>query len=126
MGNSPGIKLTSFLNKADELYIEAFTTQKFKVLSQDFSRDIQLAIIDYTTYYRLERDFAIRRLRKNTWEIIDENDEEITLIKIQRFEKIRISLFKSMAAAQDYQETWKVSKQNRKYIVTYIGNYRLI
>lgn len=119
-------KLIKFLNKADDIYIEAFTTQRFSVLAKDFTRDAQVAVVNYATYYRLERDYAIKRLRKNEWELVEQRDNEIVVQKKQMFEKIHLSLFKTMAAAPNYTEIWRVLLDGRDYKVSYIGNYTLV
>ena len=131
MSRAPDGKLTSFLNKADDLYISAFTQRKYSYLFKDFTREVQEAVMNYVNNNYLERDFAIKKCRYNEWEIIDcvekPEGEEIKLLKTQRFKKIHVSLLRTISASQDYTEIWKVLDTGRsQYTVTFIGNFELL
>jgi len=131
MSRAPDSRLTSFLNKADDLYINAFTQRKYSYLFKDFTREVQEAVMNYVNNNYLERDFAIKKCRYNEWEIVKStprpDGEEIELIKTQRFKKIHVSLLRTISASQDYTETWKVLIIGRsQYTVTFIGNFELL
>jgi hypothetical protein len=117
MDNSKAISkdLLRFLNDADDLYIEAYQTRQYSILFELFTRECMNGIAYSVQQYGTTRYFAEKRFRSNTWEVLSEDDEMITIRKTQRFKRINYSLFRSMRVSEDYQEDWEILKDGGKH-----------
>lgn len=118
--------LLRFLNDADDLYIEAYQTRQYSILFETFTRECMNGIAYSVQQYGTTRYFAEKRLRKNSWEILEEDDEMIKVRKTQTFKRINYSLFRSMRVSEDYQEDWEILKNDGDYIVSSIGKDKIL
>lgn len=117
-----GKDLLKFLEKADELYIEAYQTRRFLILRDTFTREAMEGINLKVLHDGESRYFAAKHYRINSWEILDEYNDSYTLRKTCNFKRIHIGLFKTMPASTDYEEEWEVAKGGKYgYTVTSIG-----
>ena len=105
--------LLKFLEYADALYIEAYQTRRYGILFDDFTVPAMEAVNLSVIHNGGLRYFAEKHYRKNTWEILEETDTEIKILKTQIFKSIHINLFRTMKASQDYTEEWTVLKGNQ-------------
>lgn len=112
--------LLKFLESADALYIEAYQTRRYGILSDRFSQQAMEGVNLNVLYKGELRYFAEKHYRKNTWEILEEDAEKLVLLKTQIYKIIHVSLLKTMKASSDYQEEWTVYK-NGKYGYTVSG-----
>lgn len=114
--------LLKFLDQADDVYIEAYQTRRFLILKDMFTREAMEGINLKVLQEGESRYFAAKHYRLNSWELLDEFDNTITLRKTCNFKRIHIGLFKTMPASTDYEEEWTVERGGKfGYLVSSIG-----
>lgn len=120
-------ELVKFLNKADELYIEAYQTRKYGLLVDRFSLDCMRGIESDVIHNGELRYFGDRHFRTTTWELLSDSDNMCVVRKKCLYKIIHINLFRTMKASNDYTEDWSITKVGKyKYTVNMIGKEVLI
>lgn len=119
--------LLKFLEKADELYIEAYQTRKYGLLMDRFSLNCMRGIESDVIYNGELRYFGDRHFRTTTWELLSDSGDTLVVRKKCLYKIIHINLFRTMKASNDYTEDWNVSRVGKyKYTVDMIGKEVLI
>lgn len=119
--------LLKFLEKADELYIDAYQTRRYGILIDRFSLDCMRGIESDVLRNGELRYFGDKHFRTTTWELISDSDTVCVVRKKCLYKIIHINLVRTMKASNDYTEDWNVSKVGRyKYTVEKIGKEVII
>ena len=122
MGTSVSRDLVKFLDVSDNLYIQAYQTRRFTTLSERFTKEAIIAINSRLIASNGIRYFATKKYRNNTWELIGDMGNTIEVKKTQLYKDIHISLFRTIKASANYEETWTVERGGKYgYTVTAIS-----
>lgn len=119
--------LVKFLDKADELYIEAYQTRKYGLLIGRFSPDCMRGIESDVIHNGELRYFGDKHFRTTTWDLVSDSGNMCVVRKKCLYKVIHINLFRTMKASNDYTEDWIVIRDGEyKYTVNSIGKEVLI
>lgn len=119
--------LVKFLDKADELYIEAYQTRKYGLLIGRFSPDCMRGIESDVIHNGELRYFGDKHFRTTTWDLVSDSGNMYVVRKKCLYKVIHINLFRTMKASNDYTEDWIVIRDGEyKYTVNSIGKEVLI
>lgn len=113
--------LCRFLDKADYLYTEAYSTRAYNNLLPYFSVNVIKELSILTQQYGELRDYALPRLRTTQWEVLGETDNQIELQKTTRFKEIKTGFFSKIKVSRDFTCRWLVQRSNEGYLVIGIG-----
>lgn len=120
--------LLKFLDAADEDFIYAYETRKYGVLSDRFTHNAMRIISMMVSIDGGTRYFGKRNMRNTTWEVIDDDYDQMRVQKTCVYKNIHVTLFKTIKASEDYTCEWVLKKdlENDNWKVDSISQEELL
>lgn len=112
------MRLKSFLNRVDAVYMKAFQTCSVSCL-KPFCNQEAIKDLSNVIYRNPDRFFGGSKFRNTEWTILRKENDTYTVRKDVSFNKVHICGV-SLSVSSEYAEEWTVVNLGRDYIITNI------